>query len=344
MKTKRIICLVLSLLMCVGIMGACDVVDHGQVISVNGEAITRGEYKFYLDLTKMMQASNFGISDYTDADAWKTTEIDGRSAIDIVKEKAKDELTRYYVYAQKANELGIELTDDEKTSVDTNLDYIANLYYGGKDNFNERIKDCEVSVDGVKSIFTKIIIANKVDEHLKANEADITNISDEDLNTAYESYKVKTLENSIFVKHILIGMNEYSAQGLSRDAALEKATDIYNQIKGGADFETLMRENSEDGEQSFDGYSFTHGDGQFVTEFDNASYALAVGDVSEPVETKFGFHIIKRYPSQETASSLDDVRESLVSQIEYERIDAKVDAWVDDADIVVDEGVYNKIK
>ena len=109
--------------------------------------------------------------------------------------------------------------------------------------------------------------------------------------------------------------------------------------------DTLMREYSQDNETSFEGYSFTHNDGQFDADFDNAAYALEIGQISDVVKTRFGYHIIQRLPLQEEFPALDTVRDTVISLIKSERYQTMVaEQWVPAATIVKQEEVFNKIK
>ncbi|MCB9254238.1 MAG: peptidyl-prolyl cis-trans isomerase [Bdellovibrionaceae bacterium] len=75
-----------------------------------------------------------------------------------------------------------------------------------------------------------------------------------------------------------------------------EAKDLLKKIKeDGASFEDLAREHSKcpSGRQGGDLGSF--GKGQMVREFETAAFALQEGEVSEPVRTQFGYHLIQRY-------------------------------------------------
>ena len=81
---------------------------------------------------------------------------------------------------------------------------------------------------------------------------------------------------------------------LNEEQARAKADDLRKQIAGGADFAELARKESDDtvsGAQGGDLGSF--GRGQMVPEFDQATFSLKEGEVSQPVKTPFGYHIIQ---------------------------------------------------
>jgi parvulin-like peptidyl-prolyl isomerase len=89
--------------------------------------------------------------------------------------------------------------------------------------------------------------------------------------------------------------------------ALAKAQDIRKQILAGADFATLAKAESDDvgsGSKGGDLGTFKHG--QMVAAFDQAAFVLPVGQVSEPVKTQFGYHIIKI--TARDAKSFDDAK------------------------------------
>ena len=69
---------------------------------------------------------------------------------------------------------------------------------------------------------------------------------------------------------------------------------LKSQVDGGTDFEILAREHSDcpSGAEGGDLGSFGHG--AMVAEFDKVAFGLEVGDVSGPVKTQFGYHLIHR--------------------------------------------------
>ena len=96
--------------------------------------------------------------------------------------------------------------------------------------------------------------------------------------------------------HILISFDDEVIE----DAAQEQSKDILVRIKGGESFEELAQEFSDDSGSATNGGDLGWAEpGLFVSEFDQVLYALEIGEISDPVKTQFGYHIIR----------LDDLKE-----------------------------------
>jgi len=96
--------------------------------------------------------------------------------------------------------------------------------------------------------------------------------------------------------HILISFDDEVID----DAALEQIMNIQERIKAGESFESLAQEFSDDGGSAANGGDLGWTEpGLFVPEFDQVLFALKVGEISDPVKTQFGYHIIR----------LDDLKE-----------------------------------
>jgi peptidyl-prolyl cis-trans isomerase C len=75
---------------------------------------------------------------------------------------------------------------------------------------------------------------------------------------------------------------------------LEQAQTLKTQISEGADFGTLAQQHSSCPSRARGGDLGQFGPGQMVAPFQDATFALDVGGLSEPVQTQFGWHLIKR--------------------------------------------------
>lgn len=103
----------------------------------------------------------------------------------------------------------------------------------------------------------------------------------------------------IEISHILIGTKDQDGKDVMTDAeALKKANDIYKQATSGSDFAELARQNSTDPGSKDKGGSLgkmplTQFKQSMVKEFVDASLPLKVGEISKPVKSTYGYHIIK---------------------------------------------------
>lgn len=92
--------------------------------------------------------------------------------------------------------------------------------------------------------------------------------------------------------HILIKIDA-GAPDATKQAARAKAEDLLKQVKAGGDFAALAKEHSQDGSAPSGGDLGFFPRGQMVKAFDDAAFGLKPGQVSDLVESEFGYHIIK---------------------------------------------------
>lgn len=83
-------------------------------------------------------------------------------------------------------------------------------------------------------------------------------------------------------------------------AAFEEAEQIRKELIAGADFAKLAKKHSDDpGSADYGGELGFMGKGQLLPQYEKAALALAAGEISEPVKTEFGYHIIQLLEIQE---------------------------------------------
>lgn len=99
-------------------------------------------------------------------------------------------------------------------------------------------------------------------------------------------------EESVKASHILIGVDE-KATAEERKKAREKVEQLKGELAKGSDFAALAKSNSSCPSSQQGGDLGFFGKGQMVPSFEKAAFALKVGEVSDVVETRFGYHIIK---------------------------------------------------
>ena len=126
---------------------------------------------------------------------------------------------------------------------------------------------------------------------------------------------------------------EYNANHILVETE-EEAAALVAELEGGADFEALAKEKSTGPSGPSGGALGWFGEGQMVAPFEQAVMELEVGAVSGPVQTQFGWHVIKLNETREQgAPALEEVREQIAGQIEQEGVQAMIKEYVDAADV-----------
>ncbi|MGH9462745.1 MAG: peptidylprolyl isomerase [Vicinamibacteria bacterium] len=121
------------------------------------------------------------------------------------------------------------------------------------------------------------------------------------------------------LSHILVSADE-NATPEQRDQAKKKTEDIRARALAGEDFATLARENSDDpGSKANGGELPWVGPGDTVPPFEAAAFALAPGQISEVVETRYGYHVIKLAERKEGGVVTFEQAEPRIEQVLRDR-------------------------
>ncbi|MBL0712825.1 MAG: SurA N-terminal domain-containing protein, partial [Desulfosarcina sp.] len=115
----------------------------------------------------------------------------------------------------------------------------------------------------------------------------------DDVSAYYEEHIDEfEMPETIEARHILFKVGQDADQA-AVDATRARAQEVYNQVLNGADFAELAKTHSEGPTRDAGGYLGAFGRGQMVKAFEEEAFAMDAGQVSEPVRTEFGWHIIK---------------------------------------------------
>jgi len=142
-------------------------------------------------------------------------------------------------------------------------------------------------------------------------------IDDEALQVLYEEQAEKYVTpEERHARHILVQLAP-GADEETNTAALDKAYGVISRLDAGEDFAALAKEISDDpGSAASGGDLGFFGRGLMTPEFEKAAFELQAGEVSKPVKSPFGFHIIEVVEIKpEVATPLAEVREELVAQL-----------------------------
>lgn len=197
--------------------------------------------------------------------------------------------------------------DDFRDGLEATADDVAALFEQNADDYlvpeKRRLRFVLIDVPALKASFTP-------------SDAEVQAYYDNNLDRYTE-------EVSLRVSHILLRTQD-------RDAAevRAQAESIAAEARGGADFAELARRHSEDdGTREAGGDLGTIARGQMVPEFEGAAFALEQDEISDPVTSMFGVHVIKATEKTGgTTRTLDEVRDEIVDLLQQESADARAGA------------------
>lgn len=221
-----------------------------------------------------------------------------------------DALITNKIVELEAEKSDITLTDEE---IEEEYNAYADAY-GGEDALLTAIKSYNLTKEDIVKDVEIYLLTLKVME-------DYIGITDEDVKTYFEENKESfATPEQVEASHILV-----------KDEATAK--EVINKLNAGEDFAALAKEYSTDKSNAENGGALGFFKrGEMVSEFEDAAFAMNVGDVSkEPVKTEFGYHIIKVTDKTEAKeadfeTSKEEARKMLVE----ERVNEQYSNWVND--------------
>ena len=287
-------------------LASMDIVNT-EVAKVNDAAITIADMQYYVYNTAMIQLYQKNPrfdGDMSKVD-WKEKQESGKTLEESILDEALNMAISNCITIQKGAELGIVFSEDEKNQMNQTIDSFVAQY--GEEIFQRNLHAMGMSSkEEYQKIYERITLVQTIEEDIQANTHKY--VSDiKDLNNYKNKDKAKVL-------HVLI-----MSEGSKFENPEEVANEVLAKAKAGEDFVALMEEYNEDPGATSAGYTF--GPGEMVQEFEKASFALDLGEISDIVQTEYGYHIIKR----------------MVDTTELQNY------WRAEADIDIKNGVLKKI-
>lgn len=140
-----------------------------------------------------------------------------------------------------------------------------------------------------------------------------------------------TQPEQVRASHILVSVDAKASEG-ERKKAKEKIEALLKQIKAGADFATVAKENSSCPSSKQGGDLGYFRKGQMVKPFEDAAWALKPGEISGVVETQFGYHIIKlveKKPASKMAFA--EVKDKITDSLKRQKVTEAIKKLLDEA-------------
>jgi parvulin-like peptidyl-prolyl isomerase len=238
----------------------------------------------------------------------------GSEEFKALQDQAIQYLVQRSEFQQKADDLGVEVSDAQ---VDKRLQQIKTQYFGGKEaNYRKQLKQQGLTEEQVREDVRAQLLSEAI---FKKVTADVK-VTDADVSKYYKDHKTQYEQPATRdVRHILV-----NSKGL--------ADRLYAQLKSGGDFAALAKKYSKDPGSAAQGGKLTISKGQTVPEFDKAAFSLKKNQLSKPIKTQYGWHIIQPLsdvrPAKQTPFA--QVKESIKQQLQQEKRNKAMTEWVDD--------------
>jgi parvulin-like peptidyl-prolyl isomerase len=278
----------------------------GIAVRVNGVEISNERFNaFYQEYRRPYGINVAGRGDHLD----RLTRL-RKEAMELMIEQ---ELVR-----QAAEARDIDVSDEE---IDAAIAEISEPY-GDPDAFGRRVQSEGFTPESYREHVGRMLAAKGYLDDIRAAEA---RVSDEELEAYYRANERRlTLPEQVRVRHILLTWKPLGTTD-DRGAIREQMVPILERARAGEDFAALAREFSDDyATKQHGGDTGLFRRGQMAPAFEQAAFALQEpGEISGPVETPFGVHIL-RLEEREQARllPLDEIREPLRDHIREERMQA----------------------
>ncbi|MGQ9604060.1 MAG: peptidylprolyl isomerase [bacterium] len=282
-----------------GEMFGAEASGSGIAVMVNGKALTEAD--IMQEEERLMR--QFG------------AQID-TSQIDEMKQVLRDQAIRNMIdrelLRQAADKEKIKV---EKSDIQERIDEIAQRV-GSKEALLERLEVMGMSEDALRlELENGMRIEKLIEKH-----SQVKKVSDEEARTFYDQNKERFVQpERIRASHILIQVDA-NASPTEKQAERKEAERILSELKKGADFAQLASQYSDCPSKQKGGDLGYFSRGQMVEPFEEAAYALGVGEISGIVETQYGYHIIKLTDRQETrVIPFEEVKPNLIDYIQEEK-------------------------
>lgn len=200
--------------------------------------------------------------------------------------------------------------------------------FASQEAYEKALKEMDMSEKEVETFTREDLVIGNLIETTIVPKAKVT---DEEAKKFYDDNKDKFhREEAVRASHILVGVDQ-KATAEEKKKAKEKAESLLKQLKGGADFAELAKKESSCPSSAQGGDLGFFGKGQMVPEFEKAAFGLKPGEVSDVVETQFGYHIIKLAEKKEAETvPFEEAKERIEQFLTQQKVQQGVGNYVEE--------------
>jgi len=230
----------------------------------------------------------------------------------ITKEMLLNQSINELLLLQEAKKEGISITAEKLSEVMDNLIAQSGI---PKEDFDKTLEEQNLTREFLEDYYKKQLTMNDL---LNKTVLSKIIVSTSEIKEYYENNKNEfVVPEQIRARHILVNSSE-------------EAEEILEELNKGADFIELAKNKSIGPSASQGGDLGYFASGQMVKEFEDAAFALNVGELSPVVKTQFGYHIIKLLDKKsETITKLEEVMEEIEAKLKQEKQNAAVTDYLE---------------
>ena len=281
---------------------------EGTIVTVNGAAITQED----LDTELSMARQQFAAMDQLDDEQ-----------LAKIKEDLLESLISRKVLYQESQKKGIEI---ENATIDERL---ANMKkrFPKENGFKAMLEKMNLTEEVLKfQLREGMVIQKLIDREVAGKLA----ISDKDTKDYYDEHMdLFKQPEKIQASHILVKVEQGADESVKAEA-LKKIKKIQKELKTGGDFAELAKKYSDCPSKAKGGDLGSFGRGQMVKPFEEAVFSLKPGEISDIVETDFGYHLIKAGDKKaEVITDYKDIKEKLAQYLKQMKTSEEVKKYIE---------------
>jgi foldase protein PrsA len=231
-----------------------------------------------------------------------------------IKTQAVTLLVQQAEREDKAAEMGVDLSEED---VDKRLAQIKKQYFGGSEKkYKAQLKKQGLTDEQVRRDIRAQLISERIFKEVTGD----VKVSDDQIHDYYIQHpQLYAQPQSRDVRHILV-----------KNKAL--ADKVYAELKAGGDFAKLAKKYSQDPGSKAQGGKLTVSKGQTVPPFDKKAFELKTNELSQPVKTQYGWHIIQALTAVKPRTTTPEakVKESIRQQLAQQKKNEAMTDWVND--------------
>jgi parvulin-like peptidyl-prolyl isomerase len=237
----------------------------------------------------------------------------GSTEYEQLKGQAITFLVQQAEVESQAKKLGVDISDDK---VNKEIERYKKQFYGGSDaRYEKAVKQQGLTDQQARDAIRQQLISQALFKKVTDN----VKVSDADIKQYYDTHKTQYVQpETRDVRHILVTKKAL-------------ADSLYQQLKNGGNFAKLAKQYSKDPGSASNGGKLTVSKGQTVPQFDKTAFSLKTGQISQPVHTQYGYHIIQALSAVKaaTTTTLDKVKGSIRQQLEQQKKNDEITKWLE---------------